>query len=72
MGGGGGLACAWIGGCVVVTIRREHLVDEVPADACAVVRSKGGDELCRFHREAGGLYVAKLKLRNPAGFGRQE
>ena len=40
---------------------------------CAVVRSKDGAELCRFHREPmGGLYVAKLKLRNPAGFGRQE
>ena len=40
---------------------------------CAVVRSKDGAELCRFHREpTGGLYVAKLRLRNPAGFGRQE
>ena len=41
-------------------------------NVCAVVRTKGGDELCRFHREAGGLYVAKLKLKNPASFGRQE
>ena len=35
---------------------------------CAVVRSKDGAELCRFHREpTGGPCVAKLKLRNPAG-----
>ena len=40
---------------------------------CAVIRSKDGDELSRFRREpTGGLYVAKLKLRNPVGFGRQE
>jgi hypothetical protein len=38
----------------------------------AVVKSKDGDELCRFHRKDGGLYVAKLKLRSPAGFGGQE
>jgi hypothetical protein len=38
----------------------------------AVVRSKDGDELCRFHRKDGGLYVAKLTLKSPAGFGRQE
>ena len=38
----------------------------------AVVHSKGGDELCRFHRKDGGLYVAKLKLKSPAGFGREE
>ena len=37
----------------------------------AVVRNKDGDELCRFHRAPGGLYVAKLKLRSPAGFGGQ-
>ena len=42
-------------------------------NVCAVVRSKDGAELCRFHREAtGGVYFAKLKLRNPAGFGRQK
>ena len=35
----------------------------------AVVTNKDGVELCRFHRNNGGLYVAKLKLRNPAGFG---
>ena len=33
----------------------------------AVVRDKGGAELCKFHRAPGGLYVAKMKLRNPAG-----
>jgi hypothetical protein len=38
----------------------------------AVVRSADGEELCRFKRKDGGLYVANLKLRNPAGFGRQE
>ena len=38
----------------------------------AVVHDKDGKELCRFHRKDGGLYVAKLTLRNPAGFGRQE
>ena len=38
----------------------------------AVVTNKGGDELCRFHRNAGGLYVAKLKLKSPAGFGGPE
>ena len=39
---------------------------------CVVVRSKDGEELCKFHREPGGLYVAKLKLRSPAGCARQE
>ena len=38
----------------------------------AVVKSADGSELCRFERQAGGLYFAKLKLRNPAGFGRRE
>ena len=38
----------------------------------AVVHSAEGNELCRFHRKDGGLYVAKLKLRSPAGFGRPE
>ena len=37
----------------------------------AVVNDKDGKELCRFHRKDGGLYVAKLTLRSPAGFGRQ-
>ena len=35
----------------------------------AVVHSADGDELCKFERQPGGLYVAKLKLRSPAGFG---
>ena len=40
---------------------------------CAVVRSKDGAKLCRFHRApTGGLYAAKLKFSNPAGLGRQE
>ena len=38
----------------------------------AVVREKGGAEICKFHRTHGGLYVAKMKLRSPAGFTRQE
>ena len=39
----------------------------------AVVRDKEGQELCQFHREpSGGLYVAKLRLKSPAGFGRLE
>ena len=38
----------------------------------AVVHAKDGTELCKFQRNAGGLYVAKLRLRSPAGFGRQE
>ena len=42
------------------------------SNICAVVRNKDGTELCKFHRDSGGLYVAKLKLRNPLGFARQE
>ena len=42
------------------------------SDVMAVVHNKEGEELCKFHRSNGGLYVAKLKLRSPAGFGRQE
>ena len=38
----------------------------------AAVKSKEGAELCRFQRNNSGLYVAKLKLRNPAGFGGRE
>ena len=41
-------------------------------DVMAVVRSTDGAELSRFQRNGGGLYVAKLKLRNPVGFTRQE
>jgi hypothetical protein len=35
----------------------------------AIVKSTDGSELCRFERQPGGLYVAKLKLRNPGLFG---
>ena len=38
----------------------------------AVVRDKTGAELCKFHRTPGGLYVAKMRLRNPVDFARQE
>jgi len=38
----------------------------------AVVRDKGGSEICRFERQPGGLYVAKMKLKNPMGFVRPE
>ena len=38
----------------------------------AVVHSADGTELCKFERQPGGLYIAKLKLRSPAGFGGQE
>jgi hypothetical protein len=38
----------------------------------AVVRAKDGSELCKFQRNNSGLYVAKLKLRSPAGFPGQE
>ena len=38
----------------------------------AVVHAKDGSEVCRFTRNGSGLYVSKLKLRSPAGFGGQE
>ena len=38
----------------------------------AVVHDKEGEEICRFNRVPGGLYVAKLKLRSPVGLGGQE
>ena len=38
----------------------------------AIVNGADGSELCRFVRNNSGLYVAKLKLRSPAGFGGQE
>ena len=38
----------------------------------AVLRGQDGEELYRFKRKDGGLYVANLKLRSPAVFGRQE
>jgi hypothetical protein len=37
-----------------------------------IVRDKDSAELCKFHRTPGGLYVAKMRLRNPAGFPLQE
>ena len=42
------------------------------SDVMAVVHDKDGNGICKFNRNPGGLYVAKLKLRSPAGFGRQE
>ena len=41
-------------------------------DVMAVVHQKDGSELARFHRTNGGLYVAKLQLRSPLGFGGPE
>ena len=38
----------------------------------AIVKASDGSELCKFVRSSGGLYVAKLKLRSPSGFTRQE
>ena len=38
----------------------------------AIVRSKDGAEICKFTRNQNGLYIAKLKLRSPAGLGGQE
>ena len=38
----------------------------------AVVNNSDGSEICRFHRTPGGLYVAKMKLKNPMGFARPE
>ena len=38
----------------------------------ATVKSGDGSELCKFTRSPGGLYVAKLELRSPAGFGGRE
>ena len=34
----------------------------------AVVRDNKSSEICRFERQPGGLYVAKMKLNNPMGF----
>ena len=42
------------------------------SDVMALVTDKEGREICKFHRKPGGLYVAKMKLRAPASFGRQE
>ena len=41
-------------------------------DIMAVVHAKDGSEVCRFQWNGSGLYVAKPKLRSPAGFGGQE
>ena len=38
----------------------------------AIVRDQSGAELCKFHCTRGGLYIAKMRLRNPAGFPWQE
>ena len=38
----------------------------------AVVKDKKGSEICRFERQPGGVYVAKMKLKNPMGFARPE
>ena len=38
--------------------------------AHASILDKSGKEICKFERQAGGLYVAKLKLKSPS-FGRQ-
>ena len=38
----------------------------------AVVNAEDGSELCRFERQSGGLYIAKLKLTKPTGFGGPE
>ena len=42
------------------------------SDILAVVLNKQGGNICKFHRTPGGLCVAKLKLRSPAGFCRLE
>ena len=38
----------------------------------AGVHANDGSDVCRFQRNGSGQYVAKLKLRSPAGFGGQE
>ena len=38
----------------------------------AVVKDQRGAEICRFERQPGGLYVLKMKLKNPMGFVRPE
>ena len=39
---------------------------------CAIVKNQSGSEVCRFVRGESGLYTAKMKLRAPTGFGRQD
>ena len=38
----------------------------------AIVEDPKGVEICRFERQPGGLYVAKMGLKNPMGFVRPE
>ena len=38
----------------------------------SMVRDTHDAKLCRSQRQQGGLYVAKLKLRNPMGFAQLE
>ena len=46
---------------------------EVLFNADAAVVTKNGREICRFKRVNGGLYLAKMRLKQPKqGFGRQE
>ena len=40
-------------------------------DTEAIVNGKDGSQLAKFTRNANGLYIAKLTLRKPSGFGRQ-
>ena len=42
------------------------------SNVMAVVLGADASELARFHRNHNGLYIAKLKLRSPAVFSRQE
>ena len=37
----------------------------------ATVTDKDGAEVCVFHRNEGGLYIAKMKLKKPLPFGGQ-
>ena len=46
---------------------------EVTFDAVmTIVKDSGGTEICRFTRQPGGLYVVKMKFRNPMGFAQPE
>ena len=40
------------------------------SDAVAIVEDSNKQEVCRFERDNGGLYVAKLRLKRPDHFGR--
>ena len=37
----------------------------------AIIRIQTGEEVCRFTRGDSGLYIAKMRLRAPTGFGGQ-